>query len=283
MKRRYAVIGDPVSHSLSPVIHQGWMSDHGIDASYEAICISPEALEASLEKLRSEDYQGLNVTLPHKEGVLALSASCGPEAKLIGVANTLSRKAVHGWHADNTDLAGFETGLSHALRAIDPALADNRPVLVLGAGGASRAVAAALARQGYSATYCNRSAERAEVLASIHKSVRGSVSNATTVPFDDLADAMRACAFIVNATSLGHSGRSVSWVPGEGRLVYDLSYGEAGEAFLAPAGEAGWRTADGLGMLVAQAAQSFRIWFGIQPDFDKGLARAAARLAGKTP
>lgn len=284
MRRRYAVIGDPVSHSLSPVIHRGWMEDHGIEAAYDAIRVAAPDLPEALASFGREGFGGLNVTLPHKEAALSLSASRGPGAALVGAANTLSFKTGAGWHADNTDLSGFETSLAHAGLA-DPAPLpkDDRPALVLGAGGASRAVAVALARQGRAAIFCNRSVPRAEALAALYRSLAGpeGACRATAVPLEGLGAAMKSCAFMVNATSLGHSGASVAWEKGEGRLAYDLSYGAAGAAFLAPARAAGWRTADGLGMLVAQAAGAFAIWFGTEPDFGKGLARAAASLAGK--
>lgn len=274
MSALYGVIGDPIAHSLSPVIHKGWLREHGIDAEYLAFHVPEGRLEEAFDTFARRSVRGLNVTLPHKAAVLALCDEVSPLADRLGAANTLTRRGDGGWAADNTDVAGFEIGFRRALEACGTSVLDGE-VLVVGAGGAASAVACALARQGMAAVYANRSLDKAERLAELHTSIGG---HARAIGLDGLAEAMERCAALVNATSLGHAGRSLDWQPGRGRLAYDLSYGQVAGVFLAPARTAGWCTEDGLVMLVGQAAESFERWFGVVPDLQTALARCRAAL-----
>ena len=284
MTSLYGVIGDPIAHSLSPLIHKGWMRAHGLDADYLAMHVPEGELASALDTLARRGGKGVNITLPHKEHALALADGGTDRARAIGAANTLWRPGDGTWQADNTDAPGFQHALAHAFRSLeierDP-VDSVGPALVLGAGGASRAVAYTLGHDQQETVFCNRTLNRAEALIAVYDqndAPVGGQSGARACGLDALQDELGACGFVVNATSLGHSGQSIDWPQGRGRLVYDLSYGKAADVFLAPARAAGWQVVDGLRMLVAQAAVSFEIWFGIKPDVEEALARAQRTL-----
>ncbi|MEM7661308.1 MAG: shikimate dehydrogenase [Pseudomonadota bacterium] len=287
MTALYGVIGDPIEHSLSPLIHRGWMRDYNVDADYLAMQVPAGNLEDALETLALRGCKGANITLPHKEDAFRLSNRLSETARRIGAVNTLMRSTDNVWAGDNTDAPGFRHALGHAFEAVGTkpfSTPKAEYALVLGAGGASRAVAYVFGMEGQSAVFCNRTLDRAQSLVAIHdiaqRSREKGVADAQAVGIENLSDELRVCSYMVNATSLGHAGKSIDWPEGRGRLAYDLSYGKAADAFLGPAQEAGWRVVDGLRMLVAQAAVSFEIWFGRAPDIDKGFERAARALEG---
>ncbi len=265
----YGVIGDPVAHSLSPLIHRGWIRDHALDADYRGLQVPSPALFDALATLERQGTKGLNVTLPHKQAVMSHCDEISALASQIGAVNTLSRLASGGWRGDNTDHDGFLDDLADVWGAE----LRGRRVRVLGAGGAARAVILALHGQGAKVEIANRTVERAQaVLSSL---------NLDSIQILSLADGLRDVSgveLVVNCLSLGHTGGSFDWPPGEGRFLYDISYGQAAETFVAPARAAGWQVADGLGMLVGQAARSFSIWFGIDPDRGRAMERSQAAL-----
>ncbi len=266
----YAVVGDPVSHSLSPLIHNRWMREAGIDAHYSAIHLQAADAAPSL-RLLARDYAGLNITLPHKLAALEASASASPEALAVGAANTLMRERL-GWRAHNTDVTGFADTLA---AATDENLKGRRVVLV-GAGGAARAAAFHLARLGVQLVIVNRSIANADALA------RDLAPQARTAGLDQLTPLAKDAALIVNSASLGHAGTSLPDLPGgKGRAFLDLSYGKAAEPALRQAREAGWTPHDGLTMLVGQAAEAFRLWFGLSPDIDGALDACRAAVAAR--
>jgi len=277
------VIGDPVAHSLSPLIHRGWIREHGLDADYLAMHVPLGELGDALETLARRGGKGASVTLPHKEAAYELADGLSQRARAIGAVNTLWRPGDGTWQAENTDAPGFQYALSSAIEGsgIERSVADpNNTCLVLGAGGASRAVAYAFGVDRQHAVFCNRTVQRADALLDVYRAEYSDPGAARVCGLDNLQDELCRCSFAVNATSLGHSGQSIEWPPGDGRLVYDLSYGKAADAFLAPARAAGWKTVDGLRMLVAQAAYSFEIWFGTLPDIESALGRAEHALEG---
>ena len=139
MTKLYGVVGDPVSHSLSPVIHNAWIREHGLDATYEALHVPKGEFESGLSSLQDRQALGLNITLPHKEAAIELAESASEVARRIGAANTLVRLKSGGWLAENTDAPGFTESLAQA----NIEIADQN-VCLLGAGGAARAVALAL-------------------------------------------------------------------------------------------------------------------------------------------
>jgi shikimate dehydrogenase len=256
---RYAVIGSPVSHSQSPKIHAQFAAQTGQALSYEAIEIAPEALAAELQRLHDDGYRGLNVTLPHKLAAMKLCESVSERAQLAGAVNTLIRSD-GGWRGDNTDGAGLIADLQHNLKI---AIAGKR-VLVLGAGGAARGILKPLLEQRPAElVVSNRNPWKPEELAEQFKG-QGNLRPCTHLALKgDLFDV------IINATSAGHDGRAPR-LPGqllaEGGVCYDLSYGKAFLPFADWArAQRATLVADGLGMLVEQAAVSFELWRGVRP------------------
>lgn len=261
---RYGVIGNPIGHSLSPLIHQGWLEDLKIQATYEPIHVDDDCFDQAIESLQTEGFVGLNVTLPHKHNALALSHQASRTAKIVGAANTLSLEKDEGWSADNTDVPGFLAALA-GLGVKD--LPDKR-VTVLGAGGSARAVVFALGQVGVETTILNRTVLKAEAL-----SIELTDNKAAYGALAQLADECLKSDLVVNTTSGGYAGDIIDLPNGGGRLFFDLSYGKTAKAQIDHARAAGWETADGLTMLVAQAAESFRIWFDQMPDTEIALDR----------
>ncbi|MGH8441787.1 MAG: shikimate dehydrogenase [Nevskiaceae bacterium] len=256
---RFAVIGQPVAHSLSPQIHEGFGQQLGISLSYEKIEVAAESFTESLARLHAEGYRGLNVTLPHKLAALAAATEVMPRARLAGAANVLTRLE-SGWRADNTD----GDGLIRDLRDNHWLNPSGQRVLLLGAGGAARGVLKPLLdAQPAVLVISSRTPWNVEKLAEEFKS-HGPIRPSTHV-------ALKGEQFdlIINATSAGHEGampRLPDGVMKEGGACYDLSYGKAFEPFRDWALSHGARVvADGLGMLVEQAASSFEIWHGRRP------------------
>lgn len=269
MSQLFGVIGDPVAQSLSPLIHKGWMRDHAIDADYLALQVAAGGLDDALETLMRKGFKGLNITMPHKLRALELAAGLTDSARTIGAVNTLWRGAGAKWQGDNTDAPGFLGALA---RLIDVPLA-GQSVLVIGAGGAARAIVYALDSAGAQIILANRTLEKAQSLLAAYAGKRHRATS--------LEEGLAQCQsvdFVVNTASLGHAGQSLDLPPGAGKLFYDISYGPAAALILAPARAKGWRAADGLSMLVYQGALAFERWHGIMPDVDKGLARCRAVL-----
>jgi len=268
---RFAVVGDPVAHSLSPLIHNAWMAEAGLDAHYERIRLHSSDAAQDLRAM-ARAYDGLNVTLPHKIAALAAAAKSSPDAHSVGAANTLVSDG-GGWMAHNTDIAGFE-------RAMQTACGQNirdLNVLLIGAGGAARAAVVSLCRAGVVLTIANRSEANAAALAA-------ELAPAARVGGLDAIEAMSEAAdLVVNSASLGHAGAPLPQLaPGRGRPFLDLSYGKAAAPTLAAVAQAGWVPHDGLVMLVAQAAAAFRLWFGIDPDQSSALAACRTEVANRT-
>ncbi len=273
---KYAVIGDPVSQSLSPLIHTAWMKDHGIDATYEAAHVpgcgdDVTPVREALDRLAREGYIGLNVTAPHKELAGRAAVRQTPLAERLKAANTL-KLSESGWTADNTDAEGFEVALQRFLEG-EPV----GNVVLIGAGGAARAVVVILGRVARQVTVVNRTLARAQDICDTFLDGKGEA-----LALESLFEALFQADLVVNTVSSGHSGEGFDWPEGRGRGLIDISYGKAAEVNLAPARQAGWHTSDGLPMLVGQAVAAFEIWFGIRPDFEAGLARACAAVEGRT-
>lgn len=266
----FAVIGDPVAHSLSPLIHNAWIAALGADAVYVALRVDHPHPENAIRSLAASGLAGLNVTLPHKTAALAAASEIDKTAKAVGAANTLVRNASGGWTAHNTDIKGFA-------RAVETAL-DARPtgarVLLLGAGGAARAAAFHLGETGADLAILNRTRANADELA------RQFAPNAEVAEMSELARLSEQADLVVNAASIGHAGgRLPEFAQGKGRPFLDLSYGRAAQSAIDQASDAGWTTHDGLEMLVAQAAAAFRLWYGESPDQASALAACRDRLA----
>jgi shikimate dehydrogenase len=273
--KRACVIGWPVAHSRSPVIHRYWLKLYGLDGAYEQEAVRPEEIEDFLHSLGQWGYKGANVTLPHKEAALAAADRPDEAATAIGAANTLWLDAKGLLHASNTDAYGFMTHL--AAEAPDWNKG-SRPVMVLGAGGAARAILHGLLEAGASKILlANRTGGRAEALA------QGFGSRVSVVPWEDRNRALAGCGLLVNATSLGMTGKppldlDLSALPKDA-TVADIVYSPLETPLLAAAKARGNRIVDGLGTLLHQAAPGFERWFGVRPEVTPELrAYVAAHL-----
>lgn len=262
---RYAVIGHPVAHSLSPRIHAMFARQAGIALEYLAIDAAPEEFDATLAEFAAEGGIGANITLPHKARAAQICTHLSEAAQRAGAVNTLIRTAT-GWHGDNTDGAGLIRDLTERhgldLRA--------RRTLLIGAGGAARGVAPALLDAGVGDLYIvNRTPERTDALAD----ALGQPGRVHPRYFDDLRT-LGSFDLIINATSAARDAGlpalpfTLMATNPRGTAV-DLSYGEVAVPFLAWARSAGAHDCiDGLGMLVEQAAESFERWHRVRPETD---------------
>ncbi len=274
----YAVWGDPVGHSLSPAIHNHAFSEHGIDAVYVAQRVRAPDLAAAVLGARATGLRGWNLTLPHKEAVLPLLDDLDPTAARIGAVNTVLRREDGRLVGYNTDAAGFLNPLvnRHDFR---PA---GRTAVLLGAGGAARAVAFGLAAAGLSELYLrNRTEARAKVLAAELRRAFPALSVHTGGLGDIPGSVWASADLVVQGTSAGHIGASAPQ-PDQAELpphaiMVDLSYGSAASDWLAPSQEAGRRTLDGLWMLVGQAALAYTLWTGRSFDIAVTYARIASQ------
>lgn len=262
--RLAGIVGWPVAHSRSPRIHGFWLDRHAIDGAYVPLPVRPEDFAATLHGLRAAGFAGVNITMPHKLVAFALCDSLDDAARRMGAVNTI---VFNGDRIDgsNTDGFGFTASLREA--GIDPAAG---PALVLGAGGAARAVAGALLACGIPVALANRTQAHAEALAA-------ELPGLTTVAWAARDQALADYALIVNATSLGMGGRSsleldLSAAPAS-LVVADIVYTPLETSLLASARARGLRTVDGLGMLLHQARPGFSAWFGVQPEVDAELRR----------
>ncbi len=271
MTKLFAVVGDPVAHSLSPLIHNAWMEAAGLDAHYSRVHLQSENATPELQAM-AHQYSGLNVTLPHKIAALKAAVRVEPQAALVGAANTLVNEDGR-WTAYNTDVEGFEA----AVRAAGHEATRGLKVILIGAGGAARAAAASLHQAGAKLVALNRSVENAA------KMTAELAQGAETGGLDELAARAASADLIVNSASLGHAGAGLPTLPaGEGRAFLDLSYGKAAHGVLEAARASGWTPHDGLAMLVAQAAAAFRLWFGIAPDQASALAACRKAVEART-
>jgi shikimate dehydrogenase len=271
------VIGWPVEHSRSPAIHRFWLKRYGIDGAYEKEAVAPEALARFLGSLKARGYAGANVTLPHKEEALRLAAFADEAASAIGAANTLWLDGEGRLCASNSDAYGFVTNLNEEAPQWNEG---RRPVLVLGAGGAARAILHGLIAQGASRILiANRTRDRAQGLAQAFS------PPVHVIDWKDRNRAPAGCGLVVNATSLGMTGKGhldidLAALPSDA-VVADIVYSPLETELLAAARARGNRVVDGLGMLLYQAVPGFERWFGVRPEVTAELkAHVAATLGG---
>lgn len=263
------VIGCPIGHSRSPRLHGTWLQEYGITGHYVPLHVEPDNLAPVLETMPAMGFVGANVTIPHKEVALALADHVTDTARAIGAANTLTFTE-RGLEADNTDGYGFLANL----RAGAPEWqGSDGPALVLGAGGAARAVLVALAEAGVpEIRLCNRTQARAEVLAA------EIAAPIVTLPWEARADAADGAALVVNTTALGMTGQPELEFPQSslrpGMVVTDLVYTPLQTPLLRGAGAQGCQVVDGLGMLLHQAVPGFERWFGRRPEVTARLRDA---------
>jgi len=253
------LIGWPAAHSRSPLIHHYWLRTLGIEGGYVIEAVPPEDFAVFVRRLSAHGFVGANVTLPHKERVLALSVP-DARARAVGAANTLWYEG-NELRATNTDVEGFINNLDASARGWDKAT----DALVLGAGGSSRAVVFGLVERGIRHVHlANRTIERARALAdqfgaSVHP-----------VAWDAVGELLPRAGILVNATSLGMHGQpalELDVAPlAADAVVADLVYMPLVTPLLAAARARGLKTADGLGMLLHQAVRGFELWFGQRPE-----------------
>jgi shikimate dehydrogenase len=261
---QFAVFGHPISHSLSPQIHQAFGQQFGIELDYRAIDAAPDAFAEAVRRFFLDGGRGANVTLPHKAAAFALANQRSESATRVGSANVLTLQRDGTLAAHNTDGDGMVRDITER-HSTD---LRGHTALLLGAGGAARGVAWHLLDAGVATlTIVNRSPTPADALAD----AIGDPARAHTRYWHDLAD-IGSFDLIINATSAGVLGTALQLpfsLVGARALCYDLSYGAAAASFLAWARTAGARYAfDGLGMLVETAADAFELWHGKRPDTD---------------
>jgi shikimate dehydrogenase len=280
MTSTIALLGHPVAHSISPRFQQAALDAAGVDARYEAWDIAPADLPIALERLRGGSMLGANVTIPHKEAVARLVDRPDALVERMGAANTIVRR--DGLlHATNTDIAGVLHALADAGVEVR-----GKQVLLLGAGGAARAVVVAMRRAGAARlTVANRTLDRARAVAALAGD--DLAADVVTLDADDagLRAAAEAAAVVINATSLGMAGGPApeeSPLPADcfvrGQVAFDLVYVPERTPFLSAAEAAGALPVGGLAMLVHQGAESFRLWTGIEPPLQVMFAAARATL-----
>lgn len=275
------IFGYPLAHALSPVIQQAALDHYAMPVRYHAWPVRSSELAGRVEGLRQAEYLGANITIPHKEAVLAMLDELDPSAAEVGAVNTIVKRdgMLHG---HNTDVTGFMASLKE-LGGFD---ARGKRVLVLGAGGAARAAVFGLANEGVGVlAIANRTVERAQALAG---ELSGKVE-VLVLPLagPDLDDNVSSVDLIVNCTSMGmrHGGsEGVSplddaAIP-KSALVYDMVYTPAQTPLLAQAREAGAKTVGGLPMLVYQGAAAFELWTGTEAPVDVMFHAAERGLAG---
>jgi shikimate dehydrogenase len=300
-KGKAAVLGHPISHSLSPALHGYWLKQHQIEGSYEAIETPVEALADTLKKLADENYRGVNLTVPLKESIIPLLDEIDPIAQKIGAVNTLvfENGKIKGY---NTDAYGFLRNLESASQRVNASTA-----FIFGAGGAARAILAGLIEAGIKKTMiCNRNKERAEELAESFMlvplpqagGVRGGCQATTAHPHPspppqagegvkDEGFTIKTChwqdypshlphhSLIINTTSLGMKNQPALEVDFSEchptTLVTDIVYNPLETPFLKNAKVAHLQTIDGLGMLLYQGQKAFEHFFGILPEVTEDL------------
>ena len=280
--RLCALLGSPVLHSLSPVIHNAALGRDARDAVYLAFDVSAENLPDAVTGLRALGAVGANVTIPHKESVLTIADSASATAVRVGATNTLCFRNGKVF-ADNTDVEAVTAAV--AALGLEP---HGLAWLVLGAGGSGRAVAwSAMAAEARTVVITNRSPERAGRLA---EDLRAVGCEARTVPWPARGDAVEGADVIVNATSLGLDGETSPLGPPEleraalsgCRGVLDLVYGPGETQLVHDARAVGLLASDGLEMLVAQAAASYRLWWDAEPPVEV-MRAAALEAVGRSP
>jgi len=276
------VIGWPIGHSRSPMIHRWWLKQHGLAGGYDKLAVPPGELEEFLLTLEERGLAGCNVTIPHKERAFEIvtranPAGVGPMGRRLRAVNTVWLEDGR-LHADNTDVHGFMANFRQRLPGWR---ADGQRVAVLGAGGAARAVVAGFVDAGVGeVTLFNRTLAKAEALAA---EMEGPV---VARPLDALPGALPAMDVLVNATSLGMHGQppleiDLSQLP-EHAAVADIVYTPLETQLLRQARERGLKAVEGLGMLLHQAAPGFEKWFGPRPRVTDELRRlVAADIEGK--
>ena len=268
--KKACVIGYPIAHSRSPIIHNYWLKHYEMDGRYEKREVKPEQLSGFLSNLKAEGYVGCNVTIPHKEAAIASVAHIDEIVRKTGSLNTVYFEDGALW-ATSTDGEGFYQNMQAAFPDIELA---GKKVIVLGAGGAARAIIERLIRAGAEVQILNRTPARAQELASLFG------SQAKAIDTDRFVTESRNTALLINTTSQGMKGDAgpavqLSALP-KTAVVADIVYVPLKTDFLKQAEVQGLRTVGGLGMLLHQAVVGFEKWFGVRPEVTPELYQLVA-------
>lgn len=261
------VIGWPIAHSRSPQLHGYWLEHYKIDGAYVPLAVPPCHVAQTLRVLGTIGFRGVNVTVPHKEEAMLAVDTVDALARRIGAVNTVTVEPDGSLKGTNTDAAGFLSHLKASAPTWNP---KSGKAVVIGAGGAARAVAAALADAGVGEIHIvNRTRERAEELA---RSLGGPIR---VIPWLARDNALEGAQLIVNTTTLGMTGQpaldlNLGGLP-INAVVFDCVYAPLETPLLASARARGLVAVDGLGMLIHQARPGFAAWFGVEPEVDAGL------------
>ena len=261
------VLGNPIAHSKSPILHQFWLKQNKIKGFYIPLKVSENDLEMTLRNLPKIGFSGVNVTVPHKESVMSLAKIKTERASLIGSANTLTFLPEGGFKADNTDGYGFMKNLEEQAPVWNPKKAK---VLVLGAGGACRAVIGALLESGVEKLHVtNRTQKRAKDLQVFFN------SQIELIDWSEKEELLKNVNTVINATTLGMVGSdelqfSLSKA-NENTTIVDLVYNPINTPLLVEAHKKGCHVVNGIGMLLHQATPGFKEWYGVKPTITKEL------------
>lgn len=272
---KVAVIGHPISHSKSPLIHNYWIEKYGLHGAYDAIDIAPEQLRDEINHMIDAGYKGFNVTVPHKEAVLKLCDSLDMNAQNIGAVNTVVVKDAK-LHGMNTDAFGF---LENIRQHYPHFSFDHKCAAVLGAGGAARAVISGLiGEQVDRILLINRTPEKADALLSAMDMATGIIKR---VEWDQRSEILDEVDLLINTTSLGMSGQpslniDLKKLP-QTALVNDIVYAPLETELLKAAKAHGAKTVSGIGMLLHQARSAFKAWFGVMPEVTSELEEMVLR------
>lgn len=266
---RTGLIGHPTGHSKSPLIHNHWIGACGLSGEYVAIDVMGEALAQEIERLKREGFKGFNVTIPHKQAVMALCDELDEPAREIGAVNTVVIGGNGALHGSNTDAFGFLQNL----REEAPDFAFGKaPAVVLGSGGAARAIIYALLKTGVpEIRLANRTRARAEDLVAncVHP------ERIRIVDWDDRDGALGDASLLVNTTSVGMAGTEMLGIDlgrlPQGATVYDIVYVPLLTGLLESARDRGLTIVTGIGMLLHQARPAFKAWYGVLPEVTNEL------------
>jgi len=277
----FALIGDPVEQSLSPAMHNAAFRALGLNCAYIALRVPKSMLADAIAGVRTLGIAGFNVTIPHKIGIVGLLDELDESASLVGAVNTVKE--------NQGKLIGFNTDGEGALRALEGKIGSVRgkEVVLLGAGGAARAIAFSLAKAGARLTIANRTVPKARALASAIEQKLGVNVEVASLGRAELIKALKNAGVLINATSVGmYPGTDKTLVSASmmhrGLVVYDIVYEPLGTKLLQEARRAGVKTIDGLGMLVHQGALAFEIWTGKPAPIKIMRAAAKRELRGES-
>ncbi|MCY8979218.1 shikimate dehydrogenase [Bacillus halotolerans] len=278
MKKLYGVIGNPIAHSMSPDIHNAALKDLGLDGHYHAFKVEENSLEDAVKGIRALGVQGINVTVPHKVSIMDHLDHVDESAKVLGAVNTVRREGdkLVGY---NTDGEGFVKSL---MRILDKPISE-LSFLMIGAGGAARAIFTTIVRDNPEKfDICNRTIEKAKQLAESAPSFR----NVEVLSIKEAEERLEQYDVIIHTTSVGMYP-NVEDIPlslqraASSAVVCDIVYNPIQTSLLKEAKQKGLKTLDGVGMFVEQAALSFRLWTGHEPDVEKMRSIVVGKLGGK--